>query len=245
MRHRIRPRGTALATALSATMALASMPAHASCEVTIAVDFCTLAWLAGDDFWDGSYRVEYGHGVMTANGQPIPLPFTGGGGVASIDQSGASLAISHPQRFLQASASEVALDTPEWQWAEQAESWFTSNDAAEFATMQAGVAFWARQQCTNQEMPRWSAPTHSADNQPMTLDLVGVGPLVIMGLLHAQASQQGMRLLWMQEVIFTRDDFPRSELDSQTIDDDAVCSQVCDGSGDWVRYNDGYIWCAQ
>ncbi|MEQ9812588.1 MAG: hypothetical protein RLO50_07380 [Azospirillaceae bacterium] len=184
-----------LASVTGAVCALTSAPASASCQVTVTVDFCTLAWLTGDDFWDGTYSVEYGHGVMTANGMPMPLPFAGDGGVAAIDQTGTGLAISHPQRFLQASASEVSLDTPAWQWSEQAGQWFTSHDAEAFATMQAGVATWTGQQCTNQELPRWSAPTYSADNRPMTLDFVGMGPLAIMGMLHAEASQQGMRLL--------------------------------------------------
>ncbi|MEQ9812587.1 MAG: hypothetical protein RLO50_07375 [Azospirillaceae bacterium] len=49
----------------------------------------------------------------------------------------------------------------------------------------------------------------------------------------------------MQEIIFRRDDFPLGELGTQTLDDDAVCNQVCDGSGDWLRYDDGYVLCAQ
>ncbi|MEQ9812585.1 MAG: hypothetical protein RLO50_07365 [Azospirillaceae bacterium] len=218
-----KPRSTgALAGDLAAVIAITlyAPTAFAACQVYDEPDHCDMQWTLENDFWIGQYTVEMGRGFVSVDGQAMPMQPTPLA-MATIFQIGPDLVIDHPERRLQADLTSVSLDTPAWDWDDR-----LAEDMPAMSLSDVEIVL----DCSNAELPRWSAPTHSDDGHPMTLDLVAVGPYNIYGLLHAEGMMDGHYVIWQSQVNFSRETFPVESLDLVTIESDAACDQICSNS---------------
>jgi len=194
-----------------------STPAVAACRMYPEPDSCTMMWTVTEDFWVGEYTVEAGTVHMTFDGRahtvpPEPLS------MATIFQVGGNLVIQHPEVVLNAELVSVALDAPPWRWGDALDDGMPAVSLGDVELMA---------DCTNAEMPRWSAPVRTAEGVEMTLDLVAVGPYNIYGLLHADTVFDGVAVTLRRQINFTRGSYPVDGLSLFTEDSDGACDEVC------------------
>lgn len=209
----------------AATLALllAAVPAaaaRADCLMVPEPDACTMMWTLENDFWVGEYAVEAGPALVTVDGRSMggpPEPLAS----ATVFQIGADLVIEHPERLLQADLVSLGPGDPAWSW-NDVPDWGGRSDLADLELTL---------DCSNAELPRWSAPTYSEDGVPMTLDLVAVSPFTIMGRLHADTVMDGHSVSYLRQVNFTRGRWPIEGLEPEVVSSDA-CDQFC-GEGNW------------
>lgn len=200
--------------------AIPATAARADCLMVPEPDPCTMMWSLETDFWVGEYAVQAGPVLVTVDGRSMggpPEPLA----PATVFQIGADLVIQHPERLLQADLVTLGPGDPAWNWDEGPE-W---GGRAGLDDIEVTL------DCSNAEMPRWSAQTHSDDGTPMTLDLVAVSPTTIMGRLHADTVMDGHSVSYLRPVDFTRDRWPIEGLEPEVVSSDA-CDRFC-GEGNW------------